>query len=204
MAAITAQVRPHIPYPPLLTCEFGRLAGVVTPTSTSWRLFRAGAFAVIATQLAALGHLLGGGQLPDPAILLTVTVFLGGSLSGLATKRRSGWQIFAGMVASQLVFHAAFQLAGHSHGAQSVLPTGGMLAFHLVAAALTAALMANGESMLFRLFAALHRVLAPAPIRTIVALAPDWTVVIIGDAGDAFLRTAVTSAVSRRGPPVSV
>jgi len=52
-------------------------------TSTRWRLLRAGVFALVATQLAALGHVVGGGQLPDPAMLLTIGIFLGGSLSGL-------------------------------------------------------------------------------------------------------------------------
>ena len=175
---------------------------MVTPTSGSWRLLRASCFAVVATQLAALGHLLGGGQLPDLSILLTVTVFLGGSLAGLAKRRRTTWQIFAGMVASQFVFHAAFQLTTHVHETQSWVPSGPMVTFHLAAALLTAMLLANGDSMLFRLFAALHRVLVPARIRIIVAVAPGWTAVISGDAGGRLLQTAV-SAVPRRGPPVA-
>ena len=137
---------------------------MVTPTSTGWRFFRACVFAVLATQLAALGHLLGGGQLPDPAILLTVTVFLGGSLSGLATQRRSGWQIFAVMVASQLIFHAAFQLTAHACRARAGLArrAAGCWCSTCSRRSLTSALMAGGESTLFRLFAALHRVLVPA------------------------------------------
>ena len=78
-----------------------------------------------------------------------------------------------------------------------------MLLFHLVAAALTAALLAGGESMLFRLFAALHRVLLAGsdPLDGLAAAGLDrgdhrrgrWTL----------LRETVASAVSRRGPPVS-
>jgi predicted membrane channel-forming protein YqfA (hemolysin III family) len=174
---------------------------VVTPTSTRWRFFRAGVVAVVATWLAALGHVLGGGQLPDLAVLFTVTIFVGGSLSGLATKRRSGGQIFGVLVVSQLLFHVAFQLTAHSHAAESWLPTGQLLLFHLIAATLTSVLLAGGESTLFRLFAALHRAFAPARIRPVVGLAPQWTAVITGGAGGALLEDAVAAAVSRRGPP---
>ena len=177
---------------------------MVTPTGTGWRFFRSGTFAVFATQLAALGHLLGGGQLPDLSILLTVTVFLGGSLTGLAKSRRKGRQIFAAMVASQVVFHAAFQLTVHSDESVSWVPGGRMLLFHLVAAGVTATLLARGESMLFRLFAALHRVLLPARIRPIVGAVPHWTAVITGGAGGELLRDVRAAAASRRGPPISV
>jgi len=189
------------PVPTSLTCGFGRLPDVVTPTSTRWRFFRAGVFAVLATWLAALGHSLGGGRLPDLSVLLTVTIFLGGSLSGLATKMRSGGQIFFVLVASQLLFHVAFQLTAHSHATESWVPTGDLLLFHLIAAGLTSALLAGGESTLFRLFAALHRVLAPARIRPVVGLAPEWTAVITDGAGGSLLEDAVAAAVSRRGPP---
>ncbi len=109
---------------------------------------------------------MGGGQLPDPAVLLTIAVFLGGSLSGLATRRRTGTQIFAVLAASQLVFHIAFAVtATHAgHGAGGPLDGPRMLAFHLFAALAASALMAGGESTLFRLFAALHRVLVRVPL----------------------------------------
>jgi hypothetical protein len=175
---------------------------VVTPTNTRWRFFRAGVFAVLATWLAALGHLLGGGRLPDLSVLFAVTIFLGGSLSGLATKRRSGWQIFIVLAASQLVFHAAFQLTAHSHATESWVPTGQLLVFHLVAALLTSAVMTSGESTLFRLFATLHRALAPARIRSVVWLPPEWTAVITGGAGGGLLDDSVAAVVSRRGPPL--
>ena len=174
---------------------------MVTPTSTRWRFFRAGVFAVVATWLAALGHVLGGGRLPDLSVVLTVTIFLGGSLSGLASRMRSGRQIFCVLLVSQLLFHVAFQLTAHSHAAESWLPTRQLLLFHLVAATLTSVLLADGESTLFRLFAALHRALAPARIRPVVGLAPQWTAVITGGAGGALLENAVAAGVSRRGPP---
>jgi len=178
---------------------------VQAPTSTSWRVFRASVFAVIATQLAALGHVIGGGQLPDLAVLLTIAVFLGGSLSGLAARRRTGAQIFAVLAASQLVFHIAFAVtATHAgHGTDGPLDTPRMVAFHLLAALAAAALMAGGESTLFRLFAALHRVLVPARLIRPVVLAPAWTAVITNDSGGLRLRAGELSLVSRRGPPLA-
>lgn len=182
----------------------GSVTPVQAPTSNGWRIFRASVFAVLATQLAALGHVLGGGQLPDPAVLLTIAVFLGGSLSGLATRRRTVGQIFIVLAASQVVFHLAFAVtATHAgHGAGSPLDGPRMLAFHLVAALAASALMAGGESTLFRLFGALHRVLLRVrPLRPVV-LAPAWTAVITGSSGGVRLRSGELSLVSRRGPPL--
>ncbi len=183
----------------------GSVTPVQAPTSTGWRIFRASVFAVLATQLAALGHVMGGGLLPDPAVLLTIGVFLGGSLSGLASRRRTGAQIFAVLAASQLVFHLAFAVtATHAgHGADGPLDTPRMVAFHLFAALAASALMAGGESTLFRLFAALHRVLVRARLIRPVVLAPAWTAVITNGSGGLRLRSGELSLVSRRGPPIA-
>lgn len=179
------------------------MTAVQAPTNNGWRIFRASVFAVLATQLAALGHVLGGGSLPDPAVLITVAVFLCGSLSGLVKTRRTGLQIFAVLAASQLVFHAVFAVtadhAGHPSGSSSV--TAAMLLFHLFAALATAAVMAGGESTLFRLFAALHRVLVPAPLIQVVQAAPSWTAVMTGGCGGLRLRSGELSPLTRRGPP---
>src|SRR6478735_5757503 len=100
------------------------------PTTPGWRLFRGSVFAVIATYIAALGHAAGGGHLPDPAVLGTIAVFLGGSISGLATRRRGLGQILGLLIASQVVFHLVFQLTAHHTDAVDL---GRMLAFHLLA-----------------------------------------------------------------------
>jgi hypothetical protein len=179
---------------------------VGTPTSRGWRLVRAGVFAVVATQLAALGHLLAGGALPDPAVLLTVTVFLGGSLSGFTGGRRTGPQIVAALLASQLAFHLTFSLTAHPMAGESggLVEPAGMVAFHLLAAVAAGWLMTAGESTLFRLFAALHRALLTAVRVPPVGLAPHWTARV--PAGVAGLQASFTelSAGSRRGPPRSV
>lgn len=171
---------------------------VRTPTTTGWRLFRATVFALVATYLAALGHVAGGGHLPDPAVLLTVAVFLGGSVSGLATRHRTGPQILGMLMASQVLFHLLFQLTAH-HSEPTV--TGKMLAFHLLAGLIAAALMAGGESALFRLFAAIRRAISSLRLRAWVDVALSWTALIFDDAGEPRLRAAELSLGSRRGPP---
>ena len=181
------------------------MTSVGGPTSTCWRLSRAGVFAVVATQLAALGHVMGGGRLPDPTVLFTVTVSLGGSLSGLATRRRSGRQILLALLLSQLAFHAAFQVTAHSaHGPGGWVGGWRMLAFHLVAGLLAAWVMAGAESMVFRLYAALHRAIVSRPARSAVATTPSWTAVIIGRSRLGRLQAAGSSLVARRGPPGNV
>lgn len=179
------------------------MTAVLAPTSTGWRVFRASVFAALATQLAALGHVMGGGLLPDPAVLFTIAIFLGGSLSGLANRRRTGVQIFTALATSQIVFHTAFAVtATHAgHGAGGPLDASRMLTFHVLAALATAAVMAGGESTLFRLFAALHRVLIRARLIQLVFLAPGWTAVISGSSGGVRFRSGELSLVSRRGPP---
>ena len=175
------------------------MTGVGAPTTTGWRFFRACVFAVVATAVAAVGHLLGGCDLPDPVMLLTITALLGGSLSCLATRRRTGPQILVALAGSQLLFHGAFHLTAHHDGS---VETGRMLVFHVFAALASSWLMAGGESMLFRLFAAFHRILVvPRPGHCRIGLAPTWTAVVTGGAGGVRLRAGELSAVSRRGPP---
>jgi hypothetical protein len=175
---------------------------VGAPTSTGWRYVRACVFAVVATELAALGHVLGGGDLPDVSVMITVTVFLGGSLSGLANSKRTGPQIFAALVLSQLAFHAAFQVtAHHASNADGPMDIRRMLVFHVLAALAASWLMAGGESMLFRLFAVLHRVLVPGQTALAIGLPPTWTAVVTGGGRPVHMRAGELSAGSRRGPP---
>lgn len=187
--------------------SFGSVPTVVTPTSTGWRFVRACVFAAVATQLAVLGHVLGGGAIPDLDILLPVTILLGGSLTGFAGRRRSLAQIFGALAASQLLFHVAFALTTHHGGSVTsmeplVAGAARMVAFHLMAALAASWVMAHGESTLFRLFAALRRVLVPSRRPLTVRLSPRWTAVITGGAGGRLLLTGLGSLSSRRGPPL--
>ncbi len=65
-------------------------------------MLRASVFAVVATSLAAIGHVNGGGHAPDPAILVVLALLVAATVSGLADRRRSGLQISAMLAISQV------------------------------------------------------------------------------------------------------
>ncbi len=137
-------------------------------------------------------------------MLVTVTVFLGGSLSGFARRSRTGPQILGALLASQLAFHLAFSLTAHPMARESGIGGGAerMIAFHVVGAVVASWVMASGESTVFRLFAALHRVLLIAPTAPTVGVFPSWTALIPTGTGGVGPSAADLSTASRRGPPL--
>ena len=173
------------------------------PTSNSWRLLRAVAFAAIATQLAALGHLAGGGGSPDGAILLVGGATVGAIATGL-TRRRQGWSgIFGVLLACQIGFHLLFSVDVHViAGAHPFLPVDPfqLLTFHLIAAAVSALLLARGKSSQFGFFSALRRFVLLGSRSIVVDLPPRW---ISRSAGPSSPRPAglLLSTSPRRGPP---
>lgn len=158
---------------------------MLDPISGRWRHLRGGIFALVAAQLAALGHLVGGGGLPHPSIVLVVSGLIALAAAGLARQRRRfGW-IFGLLLVCQLLFHLLFSLsdpAGHSMVGHQLDPTTGtmatmaapmhleplppgwaqMIVFHLVAALLAALLLAQGDRALFRLAELYRRVIIAA------------------------------------------
>ncbi len=168
------------------------------PTNLRWRLLRSGIFAALTAQIAVLGHLLGGGSLPDFAAIITVTAALTFAITGLATKRRGFGSILPAMTGAQVIFHLVFSISSHH---QESLTTVNMLLFHAVAAVACAALLAHGEKMLFGLFAALRRVLPRLLPVLIVSTTPAWTALTQGRTH--IPTTAlITLTRPRRGPPV--
>ncbi len=175
---------------------------MVGPTSLRWRILRSAAFAAIATEIAALGHIVGGGASPDIAVLITGGVGAGAVTVGLARKRRGPAAILAAMLACQVGFHLLFGIDTHS---MATTMAGAddpqrMVTFHLVAAALSTLVLATGERALFGLFAALARsVRVPVP-PAIVDLPPRWAARIF--AVDATRPEGpLLSTSPRRGPP---
>lgn len=148
------------------------------PTSATWRRLRAGLFAVVAALLAALGHLVGGGALPDLAALLTATAVVAPVAGGLARRQRGYPAILGVLALSQGLFHLLFGLTGHGGHAMPMagalsgpLPdpmSARMLALHLVSAALTALVLTRGEAAVFRLSAVLRRLVR----RSVTVLLP--------------------------------
>lgn len=186
------------------------MSTVPGPTSLRWRTLRSAAFAAIATGVAALGHVVGGGMAPDVAVLIAGGAGAWAVVIGLARRRRGPIGILAAMLACQLGFHLLFAVDAHgmtsgTHGMSA--GTGGapdaplrMLIFHLVAAALSAVVLGHGERALFTLFAALARsIRVPAPPAA-VELPPRW--IARPSTSDAPRPDGpLLSTSPRRGPP---
>lgn len=180
------------------------------PTSLRWRLLRSAAFSAVATQLAAIGHQLGGGGRPDIAILLIGGATVGAFSIGLSHAQRRWRSILAMMAASQVAFHLLFTVEAHvgsdapMAGSHSFLPPDAlrMLVFHLIAASLAAILLATGDAAVFGLFAALRRAMRILPTHTPADRrlpACAFTPVCRLRPGGALL-----SISPRRGPPVAL
>lgn len=135
------------------------------------RLLRGWLGAAVATSLASLSHLSGGGHVPEPTVWLLAFALAGLVCVGLAGKSLSWTRLLAAVGISQAIYHLLFQLghaapagvptavgpAGH-HPAllpASLVPevsaqtataaTGAMLVAHLAAAAATVLLLRRGE-----------------------------------------------------------
>ncbi|MET3808012.1 hypothetical protein ABIB25_005039 [Nakamurella sp. UYEF19] len=171
------------------------------PKSLRWRLLRSSFFALVATWIAALGHLVGGGTAPDPAILIVGALVIGSVGTGLTFRQRTWPAIFGVLALCQLAFHLLFSIDVHAMSG-SPMPTIDplrMLAFHAVAAALSATVLARGDSAIFALFHALTRaVLLLRPILT-VDRPPRWTASF--PAARSFPAGPLLSTSPRRGPP---
>jgi len=174
------------------------------PTTPRWRLLRSTAFSGIATALAALGHVLGGGEGPDVAVLMVGGAAVAGLCMGLSARRRTFSTILGLLAASQLTFHALFSIDVHAMARHSsMLPNhpGRMLAFHLLAIALSALVLAKGDAALFGLFGALRRAVRLVRPPSGIDLPPGWTAAVadfsVEPAG------ALLSTSPGRGPPAT-
>lgn len=198
---------------------------MLDPFASRWRHLRGGIFALMAAQLAALGHLVGGGGLPPASVVLIAGGLIALAAAGLARQRRGfGW-IFGLLLLCQLLFHLLFSLsdpAGHSMaGHRTAAPTGAMatmaaptpgdsmlllggaqmMLFHLVAALLAALLLARGDRALFKLAELYRRVItavgAPPMLRIKVPI--RWS--IHRSARVMLPAGPVLDRHPRRGPP---
>lgn len=180
------------------------------------RGLRLGCFAAVATALAALSHVLGGGDAPTvgtAAAAASVPVLAG---LWLSHRRRSFGSILPVLAVVQVVLHHLFMagtadlrmpapmpMAGAVPAmdpASAAFPPLAMLIWHAVAVALTAAVLAGGEQALWHLVHWLRLVPVVPEVgryRRPVgpSLVPAAPLVPAG-------RFRVLSGLSRRGPPV--
>jgi hypothetical protein len=162
------------------------------------RALRGAVLASLSTLLTGLGHLAGGGTLPDLGLLVVLLPLLALAVTSAAERARGPVGTVLVLGAGQFVLHELLEFLGHDHGGA----TSGtqMLVMHAVATVLSGLLLRDADRLLSALGRALRRVLprrsaplpADAPLRTLAVPAAG----IVGH-----VRRAAVGAVLRRGPP---
>ena len=171
------------------------------PLSPAARL-RGMAVGALTAALAVAAHGAGGGGLPSGsavALLALVSLTLGALVTTLGDTADVGLLV-AALAVGQLLNHVLLGAAGHSHPPATDAPLGPMLAAHVVAIALGAALITAGERLCAALSRALIRVMR-APRRPVAA----QEAITVASTDQPRQSTRLLSAsLSHRGPPVSL
>jgi hypothetical protein len=152
--------------------------------------------------LAAVGHLVGGGALPDLALLVVLLPLLGWPVVAVADRCRGPLATVVVLGTGQLLLHELMTALHGEHAGHAALHSGtAMLAMHAAATALTALALRHADRGVAAVGAALRRVVPRRPLpprvdRPLPALA------VSGPALPVLVRRALTGPHVRRGPPV--
>jgi hypothetical protein len=202
----------HPPAPRRRTTPVGQTRA--PGTTGDWRLLRGGVVGTAATVLAVGGHCLSSGRPPTWPTMLCWAVLLASASTWLSRVRWTMPPLLAVLLVGQVGMHATFvatqpplPAAGahmHAHPAahtETLLPSSlSMVAGHVAAAVMTAALLRWGERWLCGVLDALalriHRLLDAF----VIVLDPRAHPVPVAVDDPPRLRV-VTAAWSPRGPP---
>lgn len=172
----------------------------MNPGTGALRATRGALLAALTAVLAMAGHLAGGGHLPPVPSLFAVAVLLGTTFAVLADKQRGPAQLLAAAIGSQLLFHAAFVLVGHS-GDAGLLSDAHLLVAHLCAAAALALMAAHADTLLWSLVHLLAQAWIPSlvavPVPVLGSTRPFYA-----DLPQPRIRLDAYAPL-RRGPPAS-
>ncbi|GAB2827998.1 hypothetical protein GCM10027200_29310 [Lentzea nigeriaca] len=131
------------------------------------RTLRGAALALTSSALTIAAHGLGGGELAEFIHAVPLVVLIAFAAGSLADKRTGRLSVIAGLATAQLAQHLLLTWVNHEH---TNTLSGRMFVAHLVAATLTGLLLFHAENALFRLFAAVTRLiprrLTPLPVTT--------------------------------------
>jgi hypothetical protein len=168
-------------------------------------MLRAAVVSGLSALLTAVGHMAGGGAMPDLAVLVVLLPLLTYGFLGVAGRCRGVLGTIGVLAAGQLILHHLLELLHPAqHGAQAALAPGAqMVAMHAIATLVIALVLRLADRGIAAVSEALARVLprrlAPPPAdRPLRVLAlPDPSV-------PARLARVFTIAHVRRGPPGGV
>jgi hypothetical protein len=167
------------------------------------RPLRGAALAVLSTLLTAVGHMAGGGTVPELSLLVVLFPLLAAAFVTVAERARSAVAVIAALGAGQLVMHLLMVLLHPmDHVATPVVSSGaGMLGLHAAVTLCIAGVLRHADAAGAGLVAALRRVvprrLSPLPADRPLPIRP-----VPGPAVPARLARALAVAHVRRGPPV--
>jgi hypothetical protein len=167
------------------------------------RPVRGAALAVLSTLLTAVGHVAGGGTVPDLALLVVLFPLLAAVFMTVAERRRSAVGTVTTLAAGQLVLHQLLTLL-HPAAApmEPVIESGaGMFAMHAVVTAVLAVVLLYADAAWAGLVAALRRVV-PRHLRPLPADRPLPACPVPGADVPARIARALAVRHVRRGPPV--
>jgi hypothetical protein len=149
--------------------------------------------AAVATSLA--GHALAGGAIPGVVALTAFTLAVAALTAPLSRRRWTPTRLLGVLVVAQGAFHLAFQhLAGAPDPAGSVR----MVAWHVIATAVTCVLVVRAETWWRRVFAGL------APARFAASPLPSRRRTPPVGRPPFPQPVCLDEAASRRGPPLSI
>jgi hypothetical protein len=182
------------------------------------RLLRGVTLAACSAALTVTAHATAGGSVPwasSPGLTLVLTVLLAGAGVALAGRRRGFPTILAAVSGSQLAMHVLLTGLGHGHDATGVTDAAApaapaapasvaMVVLHIVAAVLTAVLLAGAENAVFTIVGVLHWILSAAAVvvrplpshATLGSWAPGPTA-----SGGSLMDVVLRRVHGRRGPP---
>jgi hypothetical protein len=163
------------------------------------RVLRGLVTAGFATLLIAVGHVLGGGAVPDLAVLVVLFPLLTGAVVGLADRCRSTAATLATLAGGQYALHVLLALL-HPHDAAAGPSAWTMFALHAVTTVLVAVLLRHADQAADAARAALCRLLPRRPF-VLPADGPLPALRVAGPARQA-RRLALAAVPTRRGPPV--
>lgn len=164
--------------------------------SSELRTLRGAALALTSATLTIAAHGLGGGELSEFIHALPLVVLIAFAAASLADKRTGKLSVIAGLGTAQLAQHLLLTWVNHGHA--NTL-TGQMFVAHLVAATLTGLLLFHAENALFRLFAAVTR-LIPRRLTPLPAVSPTRMFTSTPHVQRTY-AVELSRAHGRRGPP---
>lgn len=182
----------------------------IDPRTRPLRWLRAVSVTSLTVGLSVAGHVVGGGSVPHPLVVLILTGLASVPAYLLGGRRLTFGRLAGLLAAGQLLIHwvlseptVASDAVHHAHSEPMATSPNGlsMLCGHTVATLVAGVLLAYGETLLWMVWELLRPLLA-VPRRVVIAAAGVRLPIV--DAGPRPRRIGVRGAESPRGPPVAI